>query len=49
MRYGGRPAPPYDAPPIDCTVGPGEAIYVPDMWWHATFNVDDCVFMSTFP
>ena len=49
LRYGGRPAPPYDAPPIDCTVGPGEAIYVPDMWWHATFNVDDCVFMSTFP
>ena len=35
--------------PLDCTVGPGELIYVPNMWWHATLNVDDCVFVSAFP
>jgi oxalate decarboxylase/phosphoglucose isomerase-like protein (cupin superfamily) len=27
---------------------PGEIIYFPDRWWHATLNIDTTVFMSTF-
>jgi len=29
-------------------VHPGEAIYFPSEWWHATLNLDESVFMSTF-
>ena len=36
------------APPLECTIGPGEALYFPSRWWHATLNVDEAVFMSTF-
>lgn len=32
----------------ECTIRPGEAIYFPDKWWHATLNIDSTVFMSTF-
>jgi len=32
----------------ECTVHPGEAIYFPDGWWHATLNIDTAVFISTF-
>eukprot|EP00802_Teleaulax_amphioxeia_P026983 Tamp_28188.p1 GENE.Tamp_28188~~Tamp_28188.p1 ORF type:complete len:121 (+),score=5.67 Tamp_28188:324-686(+) len=32
----------------ECTIGPGEALYFPDHWWHATLNIGDTVFMSTF-
>ncbi|KJE96914.1 jumonji domain containing 8 [Capsaspora owczarzaki ATCC 30864] len=32
----------------ECVVHPNEAIYFPSNWWHATFNLDECVFMSTF-
>ena len=27
-------------PPLACTVDPGEAIYIPGMWHHATCNLD---------
>jgi len=32
----------------ECTIHPGEAIYFPDKWWHATLNLDTSVFISTF-
>jgi len=32
----------------ECTVSPGEIIYFPDKWWHATLNLDTSVFISTF-
>ena len=32
-----------------CTVGDGEAIYIPPQWHHATLNLDTYnVFVSTF-
>ena len=32
-----------------CTVRPGEAIYIPFNWWHATLNLDAYnVFTSAF-
>jgi ribosomal protein L16 Arg81 hydroxylase len=34
--------------PLDCTIGPGDIIYFPDRWWHATLNIDTSVFISTF-
>ncbi|XP_064406556.1 jmjC domain-containing protein 8-like [Halichondria panicea] len=34
--------------PLECTLQPGEVIYFPDKWWHATLNLDTAVFMSTF-
>jgi len=33
---------------FECTISPGEAIYFPDKWWHATLNLDTSVFISTF-
>lgn len=33
---------------LECTVGEGEAVYFPDGWWHATLNLDESVFMSSF-
>ena len=33
---------------FECTIGPGEALYFPDHWWHATLNIGETVFMSTF-
>mmetsp|Transcript_20702 Transcript_20702/g.53029 ORF Transcript_20702/g.53029 Transcript_20702/m.53029 type:complete len:345 (-) Transcript_20702:101-1135(-) len=32
----------------DCVIGPGEALYFPSMWWHATVNIGEGVFMSSF-
>ena len=32
----------------ECVLKPGELLYFPDKWWHATLNVEDAVFMSTF-
>jgi len=32
----------------ECTIRPGEAIFFPDGWWHATLNIDTAVFISTF-
>lgn len=34
--------------PLDCTIGPGEALYFPSRWWHATLNIDEAVFVSSF-
>nr|XP_057905590.1 jmjC domain-containing protein 8 isoform X2 [Doryrhamphus excisus] len=34
--------------PLECTIRPGEVLYFPDRWWHATLNLDTSVFMSTF-
>ena len=31
-----------------CTVAEGEAMYFPDGWWHATLNLDETVFISSF-
>jgi hypothetical protein len=35
---------------LECTVFPGEVIYIPDGWWHATLNLDPQwnVFVSVF-
>lgn len=34
--------------PLECTIRPGEALYFPDRWWHATLNIKSSVFISTF-
>ena len=33
---------------LECTVHAGEAIYFPTNWWHATLNLDESVFISSF-
>ena len=33
---------------LECTVNAGEAIYFPPNWWHATVNLDESVFISSF-
>lgn len=33
---------------IDCVVRPGEAVFFPPHWWHATLNLEPAVFMSAF-
>jgi len=37
-----------DPKPSICTIEPGEAIFFPDRWWHATLNTRTSVFISTF-
>ena len=44
----GDPAIAAHGPPLDCTISPGEALYFPSRWWHATLNVDEAVFVSSF-
>lgn len=40
---------PSDALPLECTLGPGDMIYFPDNWHHATLNMENYnVFVSTF-
>uniref|UniRef100_A0A8B9G5A0 Jumonji domain containing 8 n=1 Tax=Amazona collaria TaxID=241587 RepID=A0A8B9G5A0_9PSIT len=34
--------------PLECTLRPGEVLYFPARWWHATLNLDTSVFISTF-
>jgi hypothetical protein len=35
--------------PYECTLVPGDIIYFPNMWWHATINLDPYTsFVSTF-
>uniref|UniRef100_A0AC35U2J2 JmjC domain-containing protein n=1 Tax=Rhabditophanes sp. KR3021 TaxID=114890 RepID=A0AC35U2J2_9BILA len=34
--------------PLECIVGPGEMIYLPDRFWHATLNTETAVFISSF-
>ncbi len=32
-----------------CTAGPGQVLYIPPQWWHATLNMDEYnVFVSVF-
>mmetsp|Transcript_29223 Transcript_29223/g.93897 ORF Transcript_29223/g.93897 Transcript_29223/m.93897 type:complete len:102 (+) Transcript_29223:602-907(+) len=33
---------------LECTIEPGELLYFPDNWFHATLNIGQSVFMSTF-
>ncbi|XP_039587709.1 jmjC domain-containing protein 8 isoform X2 [Passer montanus] len=42
------PALPPAQRPLECTLRPGEVLYFPDRWWHATLNLDTSVFISTF-
>lgn len=39
---------PLEEAPLECTIRPGEVLYFPDHWWHATLNLDTSVFISTF-
>ncbi|XP_046893350.1 jmjC domain-containing protein 8 isoform X2 [Hypomesus transpacificus] len=39
---------PEEERPLQCTIQPGEVLYFPDRWWHATLNLDTSVFISTF-
>lgn len=39
---------PQEEAPLECTIRPGEVLYFPDRWWHATLNLDTSVFISTF-
>lgn len=32
--------PPHERP-MECTVGPGDVIFVPHGWWHSVINLDD--------
>jgi hypothetical protein len=35
--------------PLECTLGEGDLVYFPNMWWHATINLDPyTAFVSTF-
>jgi hypothetical protein len=45
-----RPRPPQrQRELLECTAAPGEVIYIPPQWWHATLNLDDWnVFFSVF-
>ncbi|VDL74741.1 unnamed protein product [Nippostrongylus brasiliensis] len=42
------PALPREKRPLECLMKPGEVIYFPDKWWHATLNTETSVFISTF-
>lgn len=42
------PSLPLEEAPLECTIHPGEVLYFPDRWWHATLNLDTSVFISTF-
>ncbi|VDN51866.1 unnamed protein product [Dracunculus medinensis] len=37
-----------DQRPLQCLLRPGEILYIPDKWWHATLNAETSVFISTF-
>ncbi|KAM4535811.1 jmjC domain-containing protein 8 [Fundulus diaphanus] len=39
---------PEEEAPLECTIRPGEVLFFPDRWWHATLNLDTSVFISTF-
>jgi len=32
----------------DCTLGPGEVLYIGHTWWHSTLNIGQTIFISTF-
>ena len=33
---------------LECTLAYGDVLYLPDAWWHATLNIGQTVFISTF-
>lgn len=40
---------PTDQRPLECTLEPGDILYFPDRWYHATINLDPyTAFVSTF-
>lgn len=39
-RRDSPPTPP-DERPLECTVSPGEILFVPHGWWHSVLNLDD--------
>lgn len=40
---------PNDEKPLECTLLPGDVLYFPDQWWHATINLSPyTAFVSTF-
>jgi hypothetical protein len=46
---GGAGGAPYGSATVhDCTLGPGEILWLGHDWWHATLNIGDTVFVSTF-
>mmetsp|Transcript_49591 Transcript_49591/g.158426 ORF Transcript_49591/g.158426 Transcript_49591/m.158426 type:complete len:178 (+) Transcript_49591:308-841(+) len=44
----GYPKIPTDRRPWECVVRANEALWFPPDWWHATLNLDESVFISTF-
>jgi hypothetical protein len=42
------PGLPQEQQPLQCVLSPDEIIYFPGMWWHATLNLDESVFVSSF-
>lgn len=34
------------APPLECVLGPGDWLYVPEGWYHGTINLEDSVAVS---
>ena len=32
----------------ECTLYPSDIIFFPNLWWHATLNLDFAIFLSTF-
>lgn len=43
------PTLPSERAPLECTCLPGETLYIPSQWWHATLNLDPwTVFVSSF-
>lgn len=33
---------------LDCTLKPGEVLFIDSQWWHSTLNIGETVFISTF-
>lgn len=31
---------------MECVQGPGDVLYVPARWSHATINIDECIGMA---
>ncbi len=36
------------SPLLECVLEPDELLYIPSEWWHATLNIGESVFISTF-
>jgi hypothetical protein len=33
---------------LECTLQPGEILFMDSQWWHSTLNIGETVFISTF-